>query len=210
MTSVRHESTDKLQHSQQQPATVRSALRDPRRLKTEVIDLYLLHWRGSVPLAETAAAMRALQAAGKIRHWGVSNLDVSDLEELGGDLPDCATDQVLYNLQARGIEYDLLPFCRQRGMPVMAYSPVGQGGALLRDATLGRVAACNNFQDARAFLVGDVATAPGEEAPPLGQRGRQLCRDPRQRRQGGDRRGGARRQGADAQPLDRRLAPHRP
>jgi diketogulonate reductase-like aldo/keto reductase len=114
--------------------------RSLKRLGTDVIDLYLLHWRGSVPLAETAAAMRALQAAGKIRHWGVSNLDVADLRELGDDLPDCATDQVLYNLEARGVEFDLLPFCRNARMPVMAYSPLGQAGSLLRHPVLARVA----------------------------------------------------------------------
>jgi diketogulonate reductase-like aldo/keto reductase len=111
-----------------------------RRLGVETLDLYLLHWRGGVPLAETVEAFERLREAGKIRRWGVSNLDVDDLEELGAALPDCATDQILYNLQARGPEYDLLPFCRERGMPVMAYSPVGQGGALLRNAALRKVA----------------------------------------------------------------------
>ena len=111
-----------------------------RRLGMETIDLYLLHWRGGVPLAETVEAFEGLIRAGKIRRWGVSNLDVEDLEELGAALPDCATDQVLYNLEARGPEYDLLPFCAGRGMPVMAYSPVGQGGRLLRDAALRKVA----------------------------------------------------------------------
>jgi diketogulonate reductase-like aldo/keto reductase len=112
-----------------------------RRMGVEAIDLYLLHWRGGVPLAETVEAFERLIEAGKIRRWGVSNLDVDDLEELGATLPDCATDQVLYNLEARGPEYDLLPFCRDRGMPVMAYSPVGQGGRLLRNPALKAVAA---------------------------------------------------------------------
>ena len=112
-----------------------------RRLGMETIDLYLLHWRGGVPLAETVEAFEALMRAGKIRRWGVSNLDLDDLEELGAALPDCATDQVLYNLEARGPEYDLLPFCAEKGMPVMAYSPVGQGGRLLRNAALLKVAA---------------------------------------------------------------------
>ena len=111
-----------------------------RRLRTDVIDLYLLHWRGSVPLAETVAAMEALKAAGKIRRWGVSNLDVADLRELGPALRDCATDQVLYNLESRGVEFDLLPFCQDALMPVMAYSPLGQAGALLRHPALVRVA----------------------------------------------------------------------
>ena len=110
------------------------------RLGVETLDLYLLHWRGNVPLAETVEAFERLREAGHIRAWGVSNLDVDDLEELGGALPGCATDQVLYNLDARGVEFDLLPFCAARGMPVMAYSPVGQGGSLLRQPALRRVA----------------------------------------------------------------------
>jgi len=114
--------------------------RSLKRLRVETIDLYLLHWRGSVPLADTVAGFERMRAAGKIRRWGVSNLDVEDLEELGPALADCATDQVLYSLAHRGIEHDLLPFCRGRAMPVMAYSPVGQGGALLRHAALAEVA----------------------------------------------------------------------
>jgi diketogulonate reductase-like aldo/keto reductase len=111
-----------------------------KRLKTDRLDLYLLHWRGSVPLGETVEAMEALKAAGKIRHWGVSNLDTADMEELvaaGGQA--CATDQILYNLTRRGPEHDLLPWLRQRGMPGMAYSPVEQG-RLLADPTLARIA----------------------------------------------------------------------
>ena len=112
-----------------------------RRMGVETIDLYLLHWRGGVPLAETVEAFARLIEAGKIRRWGVSNLDVDDLEELGAALPDCQTDQVLLNIEARGPEYDLLPFCRDHRMPVMAYSPVGQGGRLLRNPALRAVAA---------------------------------------------------------------------
>jgi diketogulonate reductase-like aldo/keto reductase len=111
-----------------------------KRLKTDRLDLYLLHWRGSVPLGGTVEAMEALKAAGKIRHWGVSNLDTADMEELvaaGGQA--CATDQILYNLTRRGPEHDLLPWLRQRGMPGMAYSPVEQG-RLLADPTLARIA----------------------------------------------------------------------
>ena len=77
--------------------------RSLKRLRVETLDLYLLHWRGSVPLEDTVEAMERMRAAGKIRRWGVSNLDVEDLEELGPALADCATDQVLYNLEARGI-----------------------------------------------------------------------------------------------------------
>ncbi|MGN7999116.1 aldo/keto reductase [Sphingomonas sp. 22176] len=99
-----------------------------RRLGTDCIDLYLLHWRGSVPLAETVDAMNALRDAGKIRYWGVSNLDIHDMAELvaaGGE--DCATDQILYNLGRRGPEFDLLPWLYARRMITMAYSPVEQG-----------------------------------------------------------------------------------
>lgn len=103
--------------------------RSLRHLKTEVIDLYLLHWRGSVPLAETVEAFEALKAAGKIRHWGVSNFDVDDMEELEGLAAGKAvqTNQVLYNLTRRGIEHDLIPWSEKRGIPIMAYSPVEQG-----------------------------------------------------------------------------------
>jgi diketogulonate reductase-like aldo/keto reductase len=126
--------------------------RSLQRLRTETIDLYLLHWRGSVALADTVEAMERMRAAGKIRHWGVSNLDVDDLEELGPALADCTTDQVLLNLEHRGPEYDLLPFCAGRGMPVMAYSPVGQGGSLLRHPELVKVAKARGATPAQVAL----------------------------------------------------------
>ena len=114
--------------------TVRACQGSLRRLNTDRIDLYLLHWRGTVPLEETLEAFIGLQAAGLIRNWGVSNFDVSDLEELtslpGG--PGNATDQVLYNLSRRAPEYDLLPTCAEAGIPVIAYSPVEQGRILDR------------------------------------------------------------------------------
>ncbi len=98
------------------------------RLGTDRLDLYLLHWRGNVPLGETVEAMERLVDAGKILRWGVSNLDADDMEELvasGGDA--CATDQILYNLTRRGPEHDLLPWLAEHAIPTMAYSPVEQG-----------------------------------------------------------------------------------
>jgi diketogulonate reductase-like aldo/keto reductase len=99
------------------------------RLKTDRIELYLLHWRGEHPLEETVAGFEQLRETGKIGAWGVSNFDIDDMEELmdvpGGN--NCAANQVLYNLARRGIEYDLLPWCRDHGIPVMAYSPIEQG-----------------------------------------------------------------------------------
>jgi len=111
-----------------------------KRLGTDRLDLYLLHWRGSVPLGETVEAMEALTGAGKIRYWGVSNLDTADLEELvaaGGSA--CATDQILYNLSRRSPEHDLLPWLADHAMPVMAYSPVEQG-RLVANAALTKIA----------------------------------------------------------------------
>ena len=113
-------------HNATRSGTTKACDRSLRRLRTDRIDLYLLHWRDAVPLAETLDAFMALQQAGKIRHYGVSNLDVADMEELW-TLPgglDVQTDQVLYNLARRGIEWDLLPRLREHGVPVMAYSPI--------------------------------------------------------------------------------------
>ena len=121
--------------------TIAACGRSLKRLKTDRIDLYLLHWRGSTKLEETLAGFEALIASGEIRYWGVSNFDVDDMEELfrlaGG--ASCATNQVLYNLRRRGIEAGLLPWCRKRAIPIMAYSPFEQG-RLLRDRTLTAVA----------------------------------------------------------------------
>jgi diketogulonate reductase-like aldo/keto reductase len=107
--------------------TVAACERSLKRLGTDRIDLYLLHWRGGHPLAETVGAFQALKAAGKIRYWGVSNLDTADMEELVG-VPGgsaCAANQVLYHPDSRGIEFDLLPWCADHNVPVMAYSPLG-------------------------------------------------------------------------------------
>jgi diketogulonate reductase-like aldo/keto reductase len=112
--------------------TIAACERSLRRLRTKWIDLYLLHWRGSIPLQETLEAFDELIQLGKIRYWGVSNFDVSDMEEVFG-LPggsSVTTDQVLYNLTRRGIEFDLLPWCCERKIPIMAYSPIEQGRVL--------------------------------------------------------------------------------
>lgn len=109
--------------------------RSLRRLKTDYLDLYLLHWRGNIPLEETIRAMEKLQQQGKIRRWGVSNFDRADMQELwqepGGAA--CSANQVLYHLASRGIEYDLLPACSQRQLPIMAYCPLAQAGRLRHD-----------------------------------------------------------------------------
>lgn len=129
-------------HNASRAGTKAACERSLKRLGSDRIDLYLLHWRGSVPLAETVEAFERLKAEGKIRHWGVSNLDVADMAELAalGAGASCATNQVLYHLGERGIEWQLLGDCARRGMPIMAYSPLAQG-AILADATLGRIAA---------------------------------------------------------------------
>ncbi len=129
-------------HNATARGTIAACERSLARLATDRIDLYLLHWRGAVPFAETIQAFETLVAQGKIRQWGVSNLDCSDLAELvatpGGDR--LATNQVLYNLSRRDIEWDLLPWCAQRGIPLMAYSPIEQA-ALLREPRLAALAA---------------------------------------------------------------------
>jgi diketogulonate reductase-like aldo/keto reductase len=133
--------------------TIAACERSLKRLRTDRIDLYLLHWRGSTPLQHTLEAFQALQREGKIRHWGVSNFDTDDMEELvalpGGGR--CATNQVLYNLKRRGIEYDLVPFCRARNIPVMAYSPIEQG-RLLNAAALKAVAERHGATPAQVAL----------------------------------------------------------
>jgi diketogulonate reductase-like aldo/keto reductase len=132
------------------PAACEASL---RHLRTDRIDLYLLHWPGSVPLAETVEAFEALKKAGKIRHWGVSNFDTHEMEELvslpAGD--GVQTNQILYNLSQRGPEFDLAPWSRQRGIPLMAYSPVDQG-ALARNASLEAIAARHDATPAQLAL----------------------------------------------------------
>jgi diketogulonate reductase-like aldo/keto reductase len=134
--------------------TIAACERSLRRLGTDHIDLYLLHWRGSPHLEETVEAFRELVEAEKIRYWGVSNFDVADMEELPGfprDGPHVQTDQVLYNLVRRGIELDLLPWCRAHGIPIMAYSPMEQG-RLLEDAALRSVAERHGATPAQVAL----------------------------------------------------------
>jgi diketogulonate reductase-like aldo/keto reductase len=128
-------------HNATRQGTIAACDRSLKRLKTDYLDLYLLHWRGSVPLSETLEALQALKQAGKIREFGVSNFDADDMEEAfalkdGGAI---STNQVLYNLSRRGVEWDLLPWCRQHRIPVMAYSPVEQG-RLLKNPVLQAIA----------------------------------------------------------------------
>ena len=140
--------------------TVAACERSLKNLSTDRIDLYLLHWMGSVPLDETVEAFEGLKRDGKIRHWGVSNLDADEMEELSG-LPsgqNCQTDQVLYNLSRRGPDFDLLPWCRRHGMPVMAYSPVEQG-RLARNARLDAIAARHGATAAQIALAWVLAQA---------------------------------------------------
>ncbi|MDF7673246.1 aldo/keto reductase [Acetobacteraceae bacterium ESL0709] len=115
--------------------------RSLRHLKTDYLDLYLLHWRGSVPLKETVRAFDALKQQGMIKAWGVSNFDCDDMEELEVISPDCQTNQVLYNLEHRGIEFDLLPYDTDRKVITTAYSPLGQGKTLLQHPALRVIAA---------------------------------------------------------------------
>ena len=116
-------------HNATRQGTIAACDRSLRRLKTDYLDLYLLHWRGSVSLAETLEAFKSLKQSGKIRDYGVSNFDIADMEKVsalsGGEA--ISTNQVLYNLIRRGIEWDLLPWCRAHGLPIMAYSPIEQG-----------------------------------------------------------------------------------
>ncbi len=121
-----------------------------RRLRVDVIDLYLLHWLVDTPLEETVEALEKLRAEGMIRLWGVSNLDVAEVEKLEGR--DCAVNQVLYNPQERGIEFDLLPWSQEHDMPVMAYSPLGQSGPLIQQAVLREVARRHDATAAQVAL----------------------------------------------------------
>ncbi|MFM9888199.1 MAG: aldo/keto reductase [Burkholderiales bacterium] len=158
-------------HNASRKGTITACERSLKRLCTDRIDLYLLHWRGSYPLADTVGAFNQLRRDGKIRYWGVSNLDTGDMRELasidGGDA--CVTNQVLYNLARRGPEFDLLPWQRARGITTMAYSPLDQA-RMLRHPVLATVAkkhAASAAQVALAWLLRfeDVITIPKAVKP---------------------------------------------
>ncbi|AQQ17937.1 MULTISPECIES: aldo/keto reductase [Burkholderia] len=141
-----------------------------KRLRTDRVDLYLLHWRGSVPLEETVAGFDALQRAGKIRHWGVSNFDTADMAELvdeaGGGA--CATNQILYNIARRGPEFDLLPWLADHRIPAMAYSPVDHG-RLPKRSPLDEIARLRGVSVTRVALAW-VLAQPGVFAIPKASR----------------------------------------
>jgi diketogulonate reductase-like aldo/keto reductase len=143
-------------HNATRRGTIEACERSLQRLRTDRLDLYLLHWRGSTPISETFEAFQELRQVGKIRDFGVSNFDRSDMEEgsrLDGGLT--GTNQVLYNLNRRGIEWDLLPWCRAKGIPVMAYSPIGQGQLLRQQGlrTIGERRGVSPAQVALAWLL---------------------------------------------------------
>ena len=134
--------------------TVKACEASLRHLGVDALDLYLLHWRGRFALAETVEGLERLKEEGKIKAWGVSNFDVPDMQELfklpGGS--KCAANQVLYNPDARGIEFDLLPWCEENGVAIMAYSPVGQGGDLLKADVLKKIARSYGVSPAQVAL----------------------------------------------------------
>ncbi len=153
-------------HNASRAGAIAACERSLKRLKTDRLDLYLLHWRGSYPLAETVAAFEHLKKDGKIKAWGVSNLDADDMKELAGvpNGKNCVSNQVLYHLGSRGIEFDLLPACQKDRVMVMAYSPLGQG-PLLRKPAIVRLAekhAC----DPAAIALAWVLRQPGVVAIP--------------------------------------------
>ncbi|WP_208508325.1 aldo/keto reductase [Variovorax paradoxus] len=154
-------------HNASRRGTPEACERSLKRLGLDAIDLYLLHWRGSHPLAETVDALQALVARGRIARWGVSNFDTDDMEKLaplGQGGPSCATNQVYLSLGERGPEFSLLPWQRERGMPLMAYSPIDQG-ALADDEGLGELAADLGVSAAQLALAAVIAR-PGVAAIP--------------------------------------------
>jgi diketogulonate reductase-like aldo/keto reductase len=158
-------------HNASRQGIVQACERSLRRLETDRLDLYLLHWRGSVPLEETVAGFEELRRSGKIRHWGVSNFDTDDMDELlrvpAGE--NCAANQVLYNVTRRGSEFDLIPWMTEHRMPLMAYSPIEQG-RLPRGGVLQRIGqkyGASPFQIALAWLLQkpDVIAIPKASSP---------------------------------------------
>jgi diketogulonate reductase-like aldo/keto reductase len=128
--------------------------RSLKRLRIEIVDLYLLHWRSNTPLPETVEAFEKLRSAGKIKRWGVSNFDVEDMQELF-DIENgsaCAANQVLYNLENREIEFDLLPWNQKNKIPIMAYSPIGHGRGLLENTMLKKIAKRHDASPAQIAL----------------------------------------------------------
>jgi diketogulonate reductase-like aldo/keto reductase len=153
-------------HNASRNGVVAACERSLKRLALDRVDLYLLHWRGQHPLRDTVAAFEQLQRDGRIRHWGVSNFDTGDMRELWS-LPSgeaCAANQVYYSASERGIEFDLMPALRERGVPAMAYCPIDQG-ALARDKTFAQVGARHGVSAAQAALAW-VLAQPGVIAIP--------------------------------------------
>jgi diketogulonate reductase-like aldo/keto reductase len=148
-------------HNASRAGTAAACERSLKRLGLDHVDLYLLHWRGRHPLRETVAAFQALQARQRIRHWGVSNFDRDDMAELagvpGGD--ECASNQVYFSLTERGAEFSLLPWLRERSMPMMAYCPIDQG-RLATDATLRAIGEAHGATAAQVALAW-VMSRPG-------------------------------------------------
>lgn len=146
-----------------------------KRLQTDHLDLYLLHWRGQIPLEETIEGMEKLKKAGKILRWGVSNFDTEDMDELvaSANGTNCITNQVLYHLGSRGIEFDLLPWQKQHQMPITAYSPIAQGGSLrrqlLRDSTILDIARSHNVQPLQIVLAWCIRSNQVIAIPKAGQ-----------------------------------------
>ncbi len=158
-------------HNASRKGTPAACARSLARLGLDRIDLYLLHWRGEHPLSETCEAMRKLVAEGRIAQWGVSNFDADDMEELAtvcGESLDCAANQVYYSMSERGPEFSLLPWQRERGMPLMAYSPIDQG-ALAGDAALQKMARRLGVTAAQLALAWVIAQ-PGVAAIPKAAR----------------------------------------
>ena len=159
-------------HNASRRGTVAACERSLQRLRVDRIDLYLLHWRGSHPLADTVAAMQELQAAGRIGHWGVSNFDTDDLRELAAIDGGCAANQVYCSLSERGVQFELLPWMNAQRMPMMAYSPIDQG-ALAAESLLADIGRAHGATAAQVALAW-VLALPGTLAIPKAGQERHL------------------------------------